>query len=149
MTTCHFRNCPGRTSGSIVRADGIELAYCVAHEAIARNLPLLRSAACCASEGCGRPRGQRSPLCKSCRPRYSAWGLDGHLPAQEAPMTEPTTPPAAPQEAAGEGEPLNMAHVRTRLASVRHWAFCAVYATPPEEVMAANARKLDAKWGRV
>jgi hypothetical protein len=41
MTTCHFRNCPGRTSGSIVRADGIELAYCVAHEAIARNLPLL------------------------------------------------------------------------------------------------------------
>lgn len=47
------------------------------------------------------------------------------------------------------GEPLNMAHVRTRLASVRHWAFCAVYATPPEEVMAANARKLDAKWGRV
>jgi hypothetical protein len=101
MTTCHFRNCPGRPSGSTVRPDGIELLYCVAHEAIARNLPPLRSAGCCASEGCGRPRGQRSPLCKSCRPRYSAWGLDGNIPAQEAPMTEPTITPAP----ADDGEP--------------------------------------------
>ena len=101
MTTCHFRNCPGRPSGSTIRPDGIELLYCVAHEAIARNLPPLRSAGCCASEGCGRPRGQRSPLCKSCRPRYSAWGLDGNIPAQEAPMTEPTITPAP----ADDGEP--------------------------------------------
>ncbi|NBV62690.1 MAG: hypothetical protein EBR73_16815, partial [Rhodobacteraceae bacterium] len=88
--TCGFRNCQSRACGSTVRPDGHELAYCVAHEAIARHLPTLRSARCCTSEGCGRPQGSRSPLCKSCRPRYSAWGLDGYPVPQEAPMTEPT-----------------------------------------------------------
>ena len=109
--TCGFRNCQSRACGSTIRPDGHELAFCVAHEAIARHLPPLRSATCCTSEGCGRPQGSRSPLCKSCRPRYSAWGLDGYPVPQEAPMTEPTpeaqeaqtSPPAAPQDAAGEG----------------------------------------------
>ena len=50
---------------------------------------------------------------------------------------------------AEHGEPLNMAHVRTRLLSIRHWTLCAVASTTPAEVMAENARKLDAKWGRV
>ena len=90
--TCGYRNCQSRACGSIVRPDGHELAYCVAHEAIARHLPPLRSATCCTSEGCGRPQGSRSPLCKSCRPRYAAWGLDGYPVPQEAPM--PTTPEA-------------------------------------------------------
>jgi len=109
--TCGFRNCQSRACGSTIRPDGHELAFCVAHEAIARHLPPLRSATCCTSEGCGRPQGSRSPLCKSCRPRYSAWGLAGYPVPQEAPMTEPTpeaqeaqtSPPAAPQDAAGEG----------------------------------------------
>ena len=93
--TCGFRNCQSRACGSTVRPDGHELAYCVAHEAIARHLPTLRSARCCTSEGCGRPQGSRSPLCKSCRPRYAAWGLDGYPVPQEAPMTEsnPEAPP--------------------------------------------------------
>jgi hypothetical protein len=50
---------------------------------------------------------------------------------------------------AEHGEPLNMAHVRTRLLSIRHWTLCAVASTTPAEVMAENAKKLDAKWGRV
>ena len=90
--TCGYRNCQSRACGSTVRPDGHELAYCVAHEAIARHLPTLRTATCCTSEGCGRPQGSRSPLCKSCRPRYAAWGLDGYPAPQEAPM--PTTPEA-------------------------------------------------------
>ena len=35
------------------------------------------------------------------------------------------------------------------LYGIRHWTFCAVALTPPAEVMAANVRKLDAKWERV
>ena len=126
--TCGYRNCQSRACGSTIRPDGHELAFCVAHEAIARHLPTLRSATCCTSEGCGRPQGSRSPLCKSCRPRYAAWGLDGYPVPQEAPMpTTPeaqeaqTPPPAAPQDAADGGD-TSEPRMRLALTVAREYA---------------------------
>jgi len=49
---------------------------------------------------------------------------------------------------AENGEPVDMRRVRAWLYEVRHWTFSAVASTTPAEVMAANVRKLDAKWGR-
>ena len=46
-------------------------------------------------------------------------------------------------------EPIDLNLIHLWLYGVRHWTFCAVAPEMPAEVMAANARKLDAKWGRV
>ena len=50
---------------------------------------------------------------------------------------------------AEHGDPVDLDRVRALLDNIRNRVFCAVAATTPAEVMAANARKLDAKWGRV
>ena len=47
------------------------------------------------------------------------------------------------------GKQADLLSLSVWLYGVRHWTFCVVALTPPAEVMAANARKLDAKWGRV
>ena len=46
-------------------------------------------------------------------------------------------------------EPIDRNLIHLWLYGVRHWTFCAVAPAMPAEVMDANARKLDAKWGRV
>ena len=50
---------------------------------------------------------------------------------------------------AEHGDPVDLDRVRALLDNIRNRVFCAVAATTPAEVMAANAAKLDAKWGRV
>lgn len=47
------------------------------------------------------------------------------------------------------GTPVDRESVCSWLHAVRHLTVCAVAPAMPAEVMAANARKLDAKWGRV
>jgi hypothetical protein len=47
------------------------------------------------------------------------------------------------------GEAVSRVDICAWLGNIRNRVFCAVALTPPAEVMAANARKLDAKWGRV
>ena len=46
-------------------------------------------------------------------------------------------------------EPIDRNLIHLWLYGVRHWTLCVVASTTPAEVMAENARKLDAKWGRV
>ena len=47
------------------------------------------------------------------------------------------------------GEPVDLEQVRIWLRTVRYWTLSFVSETTPADVMAANAAKLDAKWGRV
>jgi len=49
---------------------------------------------------------------------------------------------------AEHGEPVDLEAVEEWLRGVRHWTLSAVCWVTPAEIMAANARKLDAKWGR-
>jgi len=50
---------------------------------------------------------------------------------------------------AEHGEPVDRESVCAWLHEVRFLVLCSVSTYAPAEVMAANARKLDAKWGRV